>query len=313
MTFYVQTWDEYYTQILTLGVISGPVEGILTLCTVYGITAYMGGGSFWHQPMLETMGVSKPSFLSSHVYNMPFTQWYLVYGAIMLFFATGSSILHVVQVRRQRGQDPIAPLYGLLPLVAIWTVIPAYLYLQPVILENYTIPFGLFVSLINAYSVGRIIIGHLTQTSFPYQNVLLYPLALGVIDSAGAFFGLWAAPVLGYGTGQVAFVFGCLGLAVGIYGSFVVCSLVFSPACNNVADLECSPVRYYHHDMRLRRHLVPHDQASIRRGDRAQEWHGKEDQIKVVGAVNGVWWARWFNLDHHRRDGSIEPRESSIK
>jgi ethanolaminephosphotransferase len=231
MTFYVQTWDEYYTQILTLGVVSGPVEGILTLCVVYLFTAYMGGGSFWHQGMLETIGVSKPSFLARWVYDMPFTQWYLVYGSIVLCFAIGSSIMHVMKVRRERGQDPFSPLYGLLPLAVIWTLIPAYLYLQPVILRNYAIPFGLFVSLITAYSVGRIIIGHLTQTSFPYQNVLLYPLALGVLDSAGALIGLWSAPVLGYGVGQVAFVFGCLGLAIGVYGSFVVCCrLVVSPA-----------------------------------------------------------------------------------
>lgn len=223
MTFYVQTWDEYYTQILTLGVISGPVEGILTICLVYIITAFMGGGSFWHQPMLETIGVPKPSFLPSQVYNLPFTYWYLGYGSLMLCFAIGSSIMNVMKVRRERGQDPFSPLYGLLPLAVIWTLIPAYLYLQPVILENYTIPFGVFVSLINAYSVGRIIIGHLTQTSFPYQNVLLYPLALGVLDSVGALIGLWSAPVLGYGVGQVAFTFGLLGLAIGVYGSFVVC------------------------------------------------------------------------------------------
>ncbi|KAJ5780487.1 hypothetical protein N7457_005647 [Penicillium paradoxum] len=241
MTFYVSTWDEYYTQVLTLGVISGPVEGILTLCTVYAITAYMGGGSFWHQPMLETIGVSKPSFLSSQVYNMPFTQWYLVYGAIMLCFAIGSSIMHVVQVRRARGQDPIAPLYGLLPLVAIWTLTPAYLYLQPAILENYTIPFGLFVSLVNAYSVGRIIIGHLTQTSFPYQNVLLYPLALAVLDSAGALLDLWSAPVLGYGVGQVAFVFVCLGLGVGVYGSFVYD--IITTICDYI-DIWCLTIKY---------------------------------------------------------------------
>jgi ethanolaminephosphotransferase len=235
MTFYVQTWDEYYTQILTLGVISGPVEGILALCTVYAFTAYMGGGSFWHQPMLSTVGVSKPDFLPNQVYEMPFTQWYLVYGAFVLFFATGSSIMHVMQVRRERGQDPFVPLYGLLPLAAIWTLIPAYLYLQPAILENYTIPFGLFVSLVNAYSVGRIIIGHLTQTSFPYHNVLLYPLALGVFDSAGALAGMWSAPVLGYGVRQVAFVFVCLGLSVGVYGSFVVC-VRFLSLCAIVAD-----------------------------------------------------------------------------
>lgn len=242
MTFYVQTWDEYYTQILTLGVISGPVEGILTLCVVYIFTAYMGGGSFWHQPMLETIGVPKPSFLSSQVYNMPFTQWYLVYGAIMLCFAISSSIMHVMKVRRERGQDPFSPLYGLLPLVVIWTLIPAYLYLQPMILENYTIPFGLFVSLVNAYSVGRIIIGHLTQTSFPYQNVLLYPLALGVLDSLGALIGLWSAPVLGYGAGQVGFAFGLLGLAVGVYGSFVVCFPLCFLCARRFADLDFPPV-----------------------------------------------------------------------
>lgn len=222
MTFYVQTWDEYYTKVLTLGVISGPVEGVLTLCAVYAITAYQGGGSFWHQPMLETFGVAKPSFLSEQVYRMPFTQWYLVYGAFVLFFATGSSIWHVMQVRRQRGQDPYTPLYGLLPMIAIWTLTPAYLYLQPVILENYSIPFSLYVGLVNAYAVGRMIVGHLVQSGFPYHNILLYPLALAVLDSAGSAANLWAAPLLGQGPYQIMFVLGCLGLSIGIYGSFVV-------------------------------------------------------------------------------------------
>ena len=57
LTFYVQTWDEYHTKTLTLGLVSGPVEGILTLCIVYAITAFMGGGSYWQQSMLQTLGV----------------------------------------------------------------------------------------------------------------------------------------------------------------------------------------------------------------------------------------------------------------
>ena len=52
-TFYVQTWEEYYTQTLTLGFVSGPVEGILTLCIVYAYTAYQGYGDFWHQSALR--------------------------------------------------------------------------------------------------------------------------------------------------------------------------------------------------------------------------------------------------------------------
>lgn len=263
MTFYVQTWDEYYTQVLTLGIISGPVEGILTLCTVYSITAYMGGGSFWHQPMLETFGVAKPSFLSDEVYKMAFTHWYMVYGAFMLFFATGSSIHHVMQVRRQRGQDPIAPLYGLLPMVAIWTLVPAYLYLQPSVMENYTIPFGLYVGLVNAYAVGRMIVGHLVKSGFPYHNVLLYPLALGVIDSAGPVFGMWASPVLGNGIRQVMFVFGCLGLAIGVYSSFVVSASRYLLLFSTDRVL----VRCDHYHLRLHRHLVPDHQAPVCGGD----------------------------------------------
>lgn len=227
MTFYVQTWDEYYTQVLTLGIISGPVEGVLTLCTVYSITAYMGAGSFWHQPALKLIGLSKPTFMTDQIYNLHFTQWYIVYGAFVLFFATGSSILNVMQVRRQRGLDPFEPLYGLLPMVVIWTLVPLYLYLQPAVLETQLVPFGLYVGLVNAYSVGRMIVGHLVQSGFPYHNVLLYPLALGVVDSAGPRLGLWSTPVLGDGIGQVYFVAGCLGLAVGVYGSFVVCSVLF--------------------------------------------------------------------------------------
>ena len=225
MTFYVQTWDEYYTQVLTLGIISGPVEGVLTLCLVFGLTAYMGGGSFWHQSMLETVGVPKLDAIPEQLYDMPFTQWYLVYGAIVLFFATGSSIVHVMQIRRERGQDPIAPLFGLLPLVAVWAFVPAYLYLQPTILENYMVPFALYVGLVNAYAVGRMITAHLVKTSFPYFNVLLCPLALAVLDSAGSILGLWPS-VLGGGDGQIAFVYACLGLAIGVYGSFIV-----SPSC----------------------------------------------------------------------------------
>ncbi|CAL5866480.1 uncharacterized protein PFLUO_LOCUS688 [Penicillium psychrofluorescens] len=241
MTFYVQTWDEYYTQVLTLGIISGPVEGVLTLCTVYAITAYMGAGSFWHQPALEFMGLSKPAFMTDQIYKLHFTQWYIVYGAFVLFFATGSSIWNVMQVRRQRGLDPFEPLYGLLPMVVIWTLVPAYLYLQPAVLETQLVPFGLYVGLVNAYAVGRMIVGHLVQSGFPYHNVLLYPLALGVVDSAGPRLGLWSTPVLGDGIGQVYFVAGCLGLAVGVYGSFVFD--VITTICDYL-DIWCLTIKY---------------------------------------------------------------------
>jgi ethanolaminephosphotransferase len=84
LTFYVQTWDEYYTQTLTLGVVSGPVEGILTLCIVYAITAVKGGGSYWQQSMLQTLGVPKSAPIPDYVYDLAFNEWYMVYGGVVL-------------------------------------------------------------------------------------------------------------------------------------------------------------------------------------------------------------------------------------
>ncbi|SLM34707.1 ethanolaminephosphotransferase [Lasallia pustulata] len=221
LTFYVQTWDEYYTQTLTLGLVSGPVEGILTLCIVFAFTAIKGGGSFWQQSMLPTLGVAKYSFIPEYLYQLPFNEWFMVYGGIVLFFNTLESTLHVLEVRRQRSESTDKPLYGLLPFFVTWIFIPAYLYLQPIILHYHLIPFVFYVGLINAYSVGQIIVAHLTKSpKFPYQNVLTLPVALAVLDSAGPMLDLWPS-VLGDGTYQIAFVFLCTGFALGVYGSFV--------------------------------------------------------------------------------------------
>ena len=64
--------------------VSGPVEGILTLCIVYAVTAVKGGGSFWQQSLLQTIGVAKHGFIPDYIYEMPWNQWYMVYGGVVL-------------------------------------------------------------------------------------------------------------------------------------------------------------------------------------------------------------------------------------
>ena len=141
---------------------------------------------------------------------------------IIVDLLTRCSAQHVMQVRREQGKSVGKPLIGLLPPFVTWTFVPLYLYLQPVILHHHLIPFIIYVGLINAYSVGLIIIAHLTKDPvFPMQNVLLLPLSLAVVDSFGPTVGLWPS-ALGFGTYQIAFTFMCVGLAVGVYGSFVV-------------------------------------------------------------------------------------------
>lgn len=240
LTFYVQTWDEYYTKTLTLGLISGPVEGILTLCVVYFFTYIKGGGSFWQQSLFETVGVSRSAVIPESIYNLAWNEWYIVYGAVVLLFNTWSSAVNVIKVRKERGQEPYRALLGLLPISITWTLVPTYLYLQPNILHNHLVPFIFYVGLVNAYSVGQMITAHLTKSRFPYQNILLVPLLYGVIDSFGPVLGLWPS-ALGDGIYQVAFVFMCTGLAFGVYGSFV--HDVITTICDYL-DIWCLTIKH---------------------------------------------------------------------
>jgi ethanolaminephosphotransferase len=240
LTFYIQTWDEYHTHTLTLGVVSGPVEGVLTLVVVYFVTYLKGGASYWQQPMLPSLGVPKMTFIPDSIYQQAWNEWYMFYGGVVLVFNTITSALNVMKARKERGQDPVKALLGLGPILVTWILIPAYLALNPNILHHHLIPFTLFAGIVNAYSVGQMIVRHLVKDKFPYKNVLILPLAWAVGDSLGPKLGLWPS-ALGDDTYQVAFVFMMTGLALGVYGSFV--HDVITTICDYL-DIWCLTIKH---------------------------------------------------------------------
>ncbi|KAI0172728.1 Choline/ethanolaminephosphotransferase [Hypoxylon sp. FL1284] len=251
-TFYVQTWEEYHTKTLTLGIVNGPVEGILILVFVYALTGYMGGASFWQQSMLQTLGVPASLGIPDFIYELSFTQWYMVQGTVVLVFNTVESARNVIRARRARGDRSRWALFGLLPFFGTWALVVAYLYLQPVIRTQHLVPFALLAGLVNAYSVGQVITAHLVRLPFPYWNVLALPLAWGVADSLGPLLQArigWASgwpSALGDGVYQVAFLFCLLGAAAGVYGSFVVDVIV--TICDYL-DIWCLTIKHPHVDV----------------------------------------------------------------
>ncbi|KAI0440281.1 CDP-alcohol phosphatidyltransferase [Xylaria telfairii] len=246
-TFYVQTWEEYHTKTLTLGIVNGPVEGILALVLVYALTGYMGGASFWQQSMLATFGVPKSLGIPDFFYELSFTQIYLIQGTLVMVYNTFESARNVIRARRARGDRSRGALLGLLPLFGIWILITAYLYLQPLIRTQHLVPFTIFAGIMNAYSVGQMITAHLVKLDFPYWNVLAIPLAVGITDSVGPILKEhvgWASgwpSALGNDVYQVAFMFCMLGMAVGIYGSFVVDVIV--TICDYL-DIWCLTIKH---------------------------------------------------------------------
>ena len=150
-----------------------------------------------------------------------------------------------MQARRSRNEPATPALLGLLPFFTAWTLIPLYLHLHPIILNHHLIPFVLYVGLINAYSVGQMITAHLTKSRFPMHNVLILPLLVACLDSAGPMLrdtiGLGWPSALGDDVYQVAFLFLSLGLAVGVYGTFVVDVIV---AICDYLDIWCLTIKH---------------------------------------------------------------------
>ncbi|GAO14542.1 hypothetical protein UVI_02032530 [Ustilaginoidea virens] len=245
LTFYVQTWDEYHTKTLTLGIVNGPVEGVLILVAVYTLTGLFGGAHIWQQSMLQTLGIPQALGIPKVVYDLSFTQWYLVQGVVVLVLNTVESSFNVIRARHDRGDRSRGALVGLLPFFGTWTLIVTYLYLQPTVLYHHLVPFVVFAGIVNAYSVGQMITAHLVKLPFPYWNVLSVPLAFGVLDSMGPVlqerYGVGWPSALGSGEYQVSFVFLILGLALGVYGSFVVDVIV--SICDYL-DIWCLTIKH---------------------------------------------------------------------
>jgi ethanolaminephosphotransferase len=193
--------------------------------------------------MLDTLHVQQPGWMSDTLYNLSWTDGYMGYGGVMVVANTiwrylshlplaqahiniPISAQNVQKARHERGQRARKALLGLLPYFGVWALIPIYLALNPLILHQHLVPFLFFIGIINAYSVGQMIVAHLTKSRFPYYNVLTLPLIFGVLDSIGPILqnklGFGWPSALGHDVYQVSFMFSSLGLAIGVYGSFVV-------------------------------------------------------------------------------------------
>lgn len=173
----------------------------------------------WHQAVLPTIGVPHYSWIPSAIYTVPFITVHMLHGAIVLLYNVSSSIHSATSSAHARGKTTRSVLCGLLPAVEMWTIIVTSLYLQPQTLAHRTIPVVLYAGLVNAYAVGRMITAHLTKSAFPYGNILLVPAYLSILDSLAVLCGVLDAPVL---QDHAALTYAALGLAIGVYGSFVV-------------------------------------------------------------------------------------------
>lgn len=218
--FYTSTWEEYHTHTLYLSEFSGPVEGILILCLLYLVTAITGPG-IWNSHLfdiqLSKFGHDSYSILTQHLY--------IIFGLGLLYFNIASAIKNVSKKYKSdnkllskaaRAQINAAK-SGLVPFFAYYASIALFAYNYPEITEAYGFPLMISIGLTIAFSVGRIILAHLTLQDFPYVNVPAFLPMLELILARVL------TDIYGYDRSTVlsAVIWMGVGATLGVHGMFV--------------------------------------------------------------------------------------------
>ncbi|CEH18527.1 sn-1,2-diacylglycerol ethanolamine-and cholinephosphotranferases [Ceraceosorus bombacis] len=188
--FYLTTWEEYHTGTLYLSAFSGPVEGILMICVIYLITAIVpGGANFWNRGIFSLSGIESldvPALAHLAAWNIKANEAFLSFGATALGFNILASYGNVRKARAAKGLSTVTPLTGLLPLLAQNVVMVAWaLGNHGQLLKDGSVfvPFISTWGLGFAYSVGLLIVAHVTKAPFPYWNIATLFGLVGAVDA----------------------------------------------------------------------------------------------------------------------------------
>lgn len=160
--FYFCSWEYYHTRTLYLPYFSGPVEGILAVVLVHIIS-----------------GIWSPLFWENKFYSIPLNQYMIAFGAIVALLSALTSYvpkdnpnrcINVVSAKRYRGESVLFPFLGLIPLVTFYGCIYYPLSISKVLLDSYMVWVCVACGCLFALHVSKVILAHLTLSSFPFIN-----------------------------------------------------------------------------------------------------------------------------------------------
>ncbi|CCE90629.1 diacylglycerol cholinephosphotransferase TDEL_0B05000 [Torulaspora delbrueckii] len=210
--FYLSTWEEYHTHMLFLSEFSGPVEGILLICSSFILAGIFGPQTVWHTEIANFyMGA----------YNIKFETLDLMiaFSASGLFFNVISARRNVINYYKKEDKQTYqkkqsAAMLGLAPFYVYYATVFLVIIIEP---KFISLPFILSIGLTMAFVVGRIIIAHLTKQKFPIDNPpMVIPFFQIVLHTIATRF-------LGYDNDEVvkALVWMGFGLSSGIHLMFI--------------------------------------------------------------------------------------------
>jgi ethanolaminephosphotransferase/diacylglycerol cholinephosphotransferase len=211
MNFYLSTWEEFHTHKLFLSEFSGPVEGILMIIAIFTTTGVVGP-DLWS---LELVQVDLSFIGLDPEFKITSTVAFIIFSAVSLYFNIESARRNVDNYYGD-ARASLQAYIGLIPFFVYYATVFAWLFYNPIIVEQFLLPFILTIGLTLAFHVGRIIIGHLTKQSFPYTTPSSFiPLVQFLIF-------LLLTP-LGYDASSLtgSLIWTGLGLSLGLHAMFI--------------------------------------------------------------------------------------------
>ncbi|SCU80309.1 LAMI_0B01684g1_1 [Lachancea mirantina] len=211
--FYLSTWEEYHTHKLFLSEFSGPVEGILMIVSAFTLTGVYGPKTLWHTKVFEF-------YLSRRFIVVETIDIVNAFCAVGLVFNIISARRNVVQHYRSTSNSTESAnkkvqtaTAGLIPFFLYFATVFIVIAYDPRIISW---PFILTIGLTMAFSVGRVIVSHLTMQSFPIINPPMFiPLFQLLFQLASKMVGIDSATVLS------PLNWLGLGLSLGLHAMFV--------------------------------------------------------------------------------------------
>ncbi|KAK6454262.1 alcohol phosphatidyl transferase [Scheffersomyces xylosifermentans] len=217
--FYTSTWEEYHTHTLYLSEFSGPVEGILMIIVVYILTGIFGP-DIWDIKLFEL----NLSSIGYDTYQVSSSIFYVVIGLSSLYFNIASAMKNVNKYYESKNEDiekaralSDEAYHGLIPFFAYYGAVILFVWFFPEAITEHGFPLVISIGCTIAYSVGRIILNHLTLQSFPFfQFPMFVPLAQLFVSKV-------LINIYGYNYHTTLSAISWLGFGVtlGIHGMFI--------------------------------------------------------------------------------------------
>lgn len=230
--FYASTWEEYHTHTLFLSQFSGPVEGVLMICGIFILTGIFGPG-IWSRNLMQLdlsrFGLSDKIAINSSII-------YVLLGAPSLYFNINAAMRNVLRFYESREAEksaatdhaaaPVAKAHhaylGLAPFFLYYGLVGVFVFFYPEMVNEHCYALVLSIGLTIAFTVGRVILAHLTLQAFPMvQPPMFVPLGQILINKL-------LIEAYGFDRSQVVPAVAWLGfgLVLGIHAVFV-CEIIF--------------------------------------------------------------------------------------